>query len=139
MNKISSEYRLLHTMIRVQNLDRSIDFYTRILGMKVIRRKDYKDGEFTNVFVGYGEESEDTVIELTYNWDPKEPYTHGTGFGHIAIGVFDIYDICKNMEIEGVTITRSPGPMKHGATIIAFLEDPDGYKIELIELSEKIK
>jgi|TARA_B100000029_G_scaffold514525_1_gene617731 lactoylglutathione lyase len=137
INKLKNRYRLLHTMIRVQDLSRSIDFYTRILGMKVIRSKDYKEGKFTNVFIGYGDETKDTIIELTYNWDQKNLYTHGTGFGHIAVGVPDIYKICEEMELEGVTITRPPGPMKHGSTVIAFLEDPDGYKIELIELNEK--
>ena len=127
--------RLLHTMIRVRDLDRSIDFYTRLLGMQVLRRKDYPGGKFTLAFVGYGDEADNAVIELTYNWDQKEPYELGTGFGHLAIGVPDIYAACERLEQEGVSIPRPPGPMKHGGSVIAFIEDPDGYKIELIERS----
>ncbi len=127
--------RLLHTMIRVRDLDRSIDFYTRLLGMQVLRRKDYPGGNFTLAFVGYGDEADNAVIELTYNWDQKEPYELGTGFGHLAIGVPDIYAACERLEQEGVSIPRPPGPMKHGGSVIAFIEDPDGYKIELIERS----
>ena len=127
--------RLLHTMIRVRDLDRSIDFYTRLLGMQVLRRKDYPGGNFTLAFVGYGDEADNAVIELTYNWDQKEPYELGTGFGHLAIGVPDIYAACERLEQEGVSIPRPPGPMKHGSSVIAFIEDPDGYKIELIERS----
>lgn len=126
-------FRLLHTMIRVKNLDKSIDFYTRHLGMKVLRQKEYPEGKFTNTFVGYGDESTDTVLEMTYNWDQDEPYTHGSGFGHLAVGVPDIYTTCEQLQAEGVPIPRPPGPMKHGTTVIAFIEDPDGYKIELIE------
>ncbi len=128
-----SEFRFLHTMIRVFDLEKSTSFYTEILGMHVIRRSDYPDGKFTNVFVGYGEESTETVIELTYNWDPEERYDLGTGFGHLALGVPDIYKTCDELRAAGTTITREPGPMKHGTTVIAFIEDPDGYKIELIE------
>ena len=127
--------RLLHTMIRVRDLDRSIDFYTRLLGMQVLRRKDYPGGNFTLAFVGYGDEADNAVIELTYNWDQKEPYELGTGFGHLAIGVPDIHAACERLEQEGVSIPRPPGPMKHGSSVIAFIEDPDGYKIELIERS----
>ncbi len=127
------KFRLLHTMIRVKDLDKSIDFYTRLLGMKVTRRKDYPTGEFTLAFVGYGDESDSTVIELTHNWGQQEPYDLGTGFGHLAIGVPDIYKTCEALEAEGVSIPRPPGPMKHGGSVIAFIEDPDGYKIELIE------
>ncbi len=127
--------RLLHTMIRVRDLDRSIDFYTRLLGMQVLRRKDYPGGKFTLAFVGYGDEADNAVIELTYNWDQKEPYELGTGFGHLAIGVPDIHAACERLEQEGVSIPRPPGPMKHGGSVIAFIEDPDGYKIELIERS----
>ncbi len=127
--------RLLHTMIRVRDLDRSIDFYTRLLGMQVLRRKDYPGGKFTLAFVGYGDEADNAVVELTYNWDQKEPYELGTGFGHLAIGVPDIYAACERLEQEGVSIPRPPGPMKHGGSVIAFIEDPDGYKIELIERS----
>ena len=126
-------YRMLHTMIRVLDLDRSIDFYTRHLGMQVLRRTDYPEGKFTLVFVGYGDEQSNTVIELTHNWDQDLPYDLGAGFGHIAIAVPDIYAACEQMEHDGVKITRAPGPMKHGTTVIAFIEDPDGYKIELIE------
>ena len=126
-------YRLLHTMIRVKDQDKSIDFYTRQLGMKVLRQKDIEGGRFTNTFIGYGDESSEAVIELTYNWDQEEPYSHGSGFGHLAVGVPDIYATCAALEKEGVSIPRPPGPMKHGTTVIAFIEDPDGYKIELIE------
>ena len=126
-------YRLLHMMIRVKNQEKSIDFYTRHLGMKVLRQKEFEGGRFTNTFIGYGDETSEAVIELTYNWDQDEPYSHGSGFGHLAIGVPDIYATCAALEAEGVSIPRAPGPMKHGTTVIAFIEDPDGYKIELIE------
>ena len=126
-------YRLLHTMIRVKDQDKSIDFYTRHLGMKVLRQKEFEGGRFTNTFIGYGDETSETVLELTYNWDQDEPYSHGSGFGHLAVGVPDIYATCEELGKEGVTISRAPGPMKHGITVIAFIEDPDGYKIELIE------
>jgi lactoylglutathione lyase len=129
----TSKFRLLHTMIRVLDLDRSIDFYTRLLGMKLLRRKDYESGRFTLAFVGYGDETDSTVIELTHNWDQKEPYTLGSAFGHLAVAVPDIYAACRRLEAEGVKIPRPPGPMKHGGSVIAFIEDPDGYKIELIE------
>ncbi len=129
----TSQYRLLHTMIRVFDLDKSIDFYTRLLGMKLLRNQDYPSGEFTLVFVGYGDENDETVIELTHNWGQKEPYALGDGFGHLAIGVPDIYATCERLEAEGVKIPRPPGPMKHGGSVIAFVEDPDGYKIERIE------
>jgi lactoylglutathione lyase len=129
----TSKFRLLHTMIRVMDLDKSLDFYSRLLGMKVLRRKDYESGRFTLAFVGYGDEAATAVIELTHNWDQKEPYTIGSAFGHLAIGVPDIYGVCRRLEAEGVKIPRPPGPMKHGGSVIAFIEDPDGYKIELIE------
>jgi lactoylglutathione lyase len=125
--------RLLHTMLRVRDLEKSLDFYTRLLGMKLLRKKDYPSGEFTLAFVGYGEEEASTVIELTYNWPRKEPYAMGEAFGHLAIAVRDIYGACERLAAEGVKIPRPPGPMKHGSTVIAFIEDPDGYKIELIE------
>ncbi|MBE9145704.1 lactoylglutathione lyase [Planktothrix mougeotii] len=125
--------RLLHTMLRVGNLDRSLKFYCDILGMKLLRQKDYPGGEFTLAFVGYGDESEQSVIELTYNWG-VEQYEIGTGYGHIALGVDDIYRTCEQIRAAGGKITREPGPMKHGTTVIAFVEDPDGYKIELIQL-----
>jgi lactoylglutathione lyase len=131
----TSQFRLLHAMIRVRDQDRSIDFYTRHLGMKLIRQRDFEGGRFTNTFIGYGDEDSDTVLELTCNWDQTEPYTHGSGFGHLAVAVPDIYATCAALEKEGVTISRPPGPMKHGTTVIAFIEDPDGYKIELIERS----
>ena len=130
-----ANFRLLHTMIRVRDLDKSLDFYTRHLGMKVLRRKDFPSGKFTLAFVGYGDETEQTVIELTHNWDQDEPYELGTAFGHLAIGVPDIYATCEALEAENVPIPRPPGPMKHGGSVIAFIEDPDGYKIELIERS----
>lgn len=125
-------WRMLHTMIRVGDLDRSIDFYTRLLGMDLLRRQDYPDGRFTLAFVGYGPERDNTVLELTHNWD-TDSYDMGTGFGHLALGVPDIYGACEKLVAEGARITRPPGPMKHGSTVIAFVEDPDGYKIELIE------
>jgi len=120
-------------MLRVGNLDRSLKFYCDILGMKLLRQKDYPGGEFTLAFVGYGDESEQSVIELTYNWG-VEQYEIGTGYGHIALGVDDIYGTCEQIRAAGGKITREPGPMKHGSTVIAFVEDPDGYKIELIQL-----
>lgn len=129
------DYRLLHTMIRVKDLDRSLDFYQRLLGMQLLRRTDYPDGKFTNVFVGYGNENANSVVELTHNWDQEEPYDLGSGWGHLAIGVPGIHAACERLESEGVTITRPPGPMKHGTTVIAFVADPDGYKIELIEIT----
>ena len=128
--------RLLHTMIRVGDLEKSLDFYTNILGMKLLRRKDYEAGRFTLCFVGYGEEKDTAVIELTHNWDTSK-YDLGTGYGHIAIGCQDIYALCNEIKKAGGKVTREPGPMKHGTTVIAFVEDPDGYKIELIERLEK--
>ncbi|TXH34693.1 MAG: lactoylglutathione lyase [Rhodospirillaceae bacterium] len=134
-SKGTGAFRLAHTMIRVFDLDKSIDFYTRLLGMRLMRRKDYPSGEFTLAFVGYGNEDDNAVIELTHNWGQKEPYQLGTAFGHMAIHVPDIYGVCRQLEKEGVKIPRAPGPMKHGGSVIAFIEDPDGYKIELIEAS----
>ena len=133
MSKPAANPRLLHTMIRVLDQEKSIDFYTRLLGMKVLRQKEYPSGEFTNTFVGYGDEDNSTVIELTYNWGQKTPYELGSGWGHLAIAVEDIYETCERLASEGVSIPRPPGPMKHGGSVIAFIEDPDGYKIELIE------
>ena len=124
--------RLLHTMIRVGDLDRSIAFYTEVLGMKLLRRKDYPDGKFTLAFVGYGDESEHAVIELTHNWETKS-YEIGDGFGHIAVAVADAYKACEDVKAKGGKVTRPAGPMKHGGSVIAFVEDPDGYKIEFIE------
>lgn len=119
-------------MLRVGDLDRSIKFYTEILKMKLLRRKDYPEGKFTLAFLGYGPEESETVIELTYNWGKVE-YELGTGFGHIALGVSDIAAACEQIRSAGGRIVREPGPMKHGTTVIAFVEDPDGYRIELIE------
>ena len=123
--------RLLHTMLRVGDLQRSIDFYTHVLGMKLLRRKDYPDGRFTLAFVGYGEESGNTVIELTYNWD-TDHYDLGSGFGHIAIEVDDVYQAVEELRSRGGKVIRNAGPMNAGSTIIAFIEDPDGYPVELI-------
>ncbi len=120
-------------MIRVKDLDKSLDFYTRLLGMQELRKKDFPTGDFTLAFVGYGDEVNNTVIELTHNWGQEEPYDLGNGFGHLALGVKDIYATCEKLANEGVSIPRPPGPMKHGGSVIAFIEDPDGYKIELIE------
>lgn len=124
--------RLLHTMLRVGDLERSISFYTDVLGMKLLRRKDYPEGKFTLAFVGYGDESDTAVIELTHNWE-TDAYDLGNGFGHMALGVDDIYSVCETIRSKGGIITREPGPMKHGSTVIAFVKDPDGYAIELIE------
>ena len=124
--------RFLHTMLRVGNLERSIQFYTQVMGMYVIRQKDYPEGKFTLVFLGYGNENEQHCLELTYNWD-KTSYDLGDGFGHIAIGCNDIYGLCHEIGKKGGVVSRAPGPMKHGQTVIAFVEDPDGYKIELID------
>jgi len=131
---MTAKPRLLHTMIRVFDLEKSLDFYTRLLGMSLLRKSDYPDGRFTLAFVGYGAESETAVVELTHNWDQAEPYVIGSGFGHLALGVTDIYATCAELEQAGAKITRPPGPMKHGSTVIAFIEDPDGYKVELIEV-----
>jgi lactoylglutathione lyase len=128
-----AEFKYLHTMIRVKDLDKSLDFYTRLLGMQELRKKDFPTGDFTLAFVGYGDEVNNTVIELTHNWGQEEPYDLGDGFGHLALGVKDIYATCEKLANEGVSIPRPPGPMKHGGSVIAFIEDPDGYKIELIE------
>ena len=125
--------RILHTMIRVLDLEKSIEFYTRQLGMTLLRRKDYPSGEFTLAFVGYGGEDDGAVIELTHNWKQRQPYAIGTGFGHLAIAVADIQATCDRLAAEGVKIPRPPGPMKHGGSVIAFIEDPDGYRIELIQ------
>ena len=129
--------RLLHTMLRVGDLDKSIDFYTRILGMTLLRRNDYPDGKFTLAFVGYGPESEHAVIELTYNWG-VDRYELGTAFGHIALEVDDAYAACDTIKAVGGKVVREAGPMKHGSTVIAFVEDPDGYKIELIQRQGRV-
>ena len=127
------EARMLHTMLRVFDLKKSLDFYSRLLGMQVLRQREVPDGRYTLAFVGYGDEASSTVVELTHNWDQKEPYALGSAFGHLAIGVRDVYATCETLGKEGVKITRAPGPVKFGTTVIAFIEDPDGYKIELIQ------
>jgi lactoylglutathione lyase len=124
--------RILHTMIRVGDLERSIEFYTEALGMDLIRKQDYPGGRFTLAFLGYGDEETTAVVELTHNWDTSS-YELGEGFGHIAIGVDDIAGACVHVREHGGKVVREPGPMKHGSTVIAFVEDPDGYKIEFIE------
>ncbi len=126
--------RLLHTMLRVGNLEKSLQFYCDVLGMKLLRRKDYPGGEFTLAFVGYGDEADHTVLELTYNWG-VDHYDLGNAYGHIAIGVEDIYATCDEIRAKGGQIVREPGPMKHGSTVIAFVTDPDGYKVELIQIA----
>ncbi len=124
--------RILHTMLRVGDLDCSLAFYTDVLGMRLLRRKDYPGGKFTLAFVGYGDESEASVIELTHNWEMSS-YDPGNGFGHVAIGVDDIYKMCEGIKEAGGKVVREPGSMKHGNTVIAFVEDPDGYQIEFIQ------
>lgn len=127
-----SEFTYLHTMLRVADLERSIGFYTSYLGMKELRRTEVPDGKYTLVFIGYGDEETHTVLELTYNWGVSQ-YEMGTAFGHLALGVPDIYASCERLRAAGVKILREPGPVQFGTTVIAFIEDPDGYKIELIE------
>jgi lactoylglutathione lyase len=128
--------RLLHTMLRVGNLTDSIRFYCDVLGMKLLRQQDFPEGKFTLAFVGYGDESDHTVIELTHNWETAA-YTIGDGYGHIAIGVDDIFATCDRIVAKGGKITRNPGAMKHGTTVIAFVEDPTGYKVELIQMVDR--
>ena len=127
--------RILHTMLRVGDLDRSLAFYTDVLGMRLLRRHDYPDGKFTLAFVGYQEEQDGAVLELTYNWG-VESYDMGTAYGHIALGVPDAYAACEKIKASGGNVTREPGPVKGGTTVIAFVTDPDGYKIELIQRAE---
>jgi lactoylglutathione lyase len=124
--------RFLHTMLRVKDLDASLRFWTEHFAMKLLRRRDYPEGRFTLAFVGYGDESDHTVLELTHNWG-RSDYDLGDAFGHVAIGVDDIHATCERLRAAGVPITREPGPMKHGSTVIAFVEDPNGYKVELIQ------
>ena len=128
-----SEARLLHTMLRVKDLDASIAFYTKLLGMKELRRREVPDGKYTLAFVGYGDENSQSVVELTYNWDQTTPYDLGSGFGHLAVGLPDVYKACADLKAGGAKITREAGPVKHGTTVIAFVEDPDGYKVELVQ------
>ena len=127
---------LFEAHLTVSDLERSIAFYTEILGMRLLRRKDYPGGRFTLAFVGYGEESDSTVLELTHNWDTSS-YDIGSGYGHIALGVDDIVGVCNQIRAKGGNVVREPGPMKNGTTVIAFVEDPDGYKVELIEMSSR--
>jgi lactoylglutathione lyase len=132
---MTTQARYLHTMLRVKNLDASIGFYTRLLGMRELRRREVPEGKYTLAFVGYGSEETNTVLELTYNWGNDDGYELGTAFGHLALGVPDVAATCERLRREGVKITREPGPVKFGTTIIAFIEDPDGYKIELVQRS----
>ena len=130
--------RMLHTMLRVGNLDASIKFYTEVLGMTLLRKKDYETGRFTLAFVGYGDEANHTVLELTHNWDTTS-YDLGNAFGHIAIGVEDAYRACVEIKARGGNVVREAGPMKGGTTVIAFVEDPDGYKVELIQQDQNAR
>ncbi len=125
--------RYLHTMIRVKDLDKSVGFYTKLLQMKEIRRREVPGGRYTLAFVGYGENPEQAELELTYNWDQEKPYDVGNGFGHLAVGVPDVAEACAHVRGGGGKVTREAGPVQHGTTVIAFVEDPDGYKIELIQ------
>ena len=133
----STEFQMLHTMLRVRDLDESIGFYTKFLGMTLLIKREVPEAKYTNVFVGYGPEDTHAVLELTYNWEQDEDYEIGTAYGHIALGVRGIYDICDKLEAAGVNIPRKPGPVKHGTTHIAFIEDPDGYKIEIVDLDTR--
>tara|TARA_R110000787_G_scaffold35789_8_gene91668 strand:- start:18519 stop:18905 length:387 start_codon:yes stop_codon:yes gene_type:complete len=125
--------KYLHTMLRVGDLDKSIKFYTELLGMKLLRKRDFPDGKFTLAFLGYGSETDNTVLELTHNWE-TEGYDLGNGYGHIAIGVEDVYATCEDIRARGGKVVREPGPMMHGTTVLAFVEDPDGYKVELLSV-----
>ena len=133
LSKDNKKPRILHTMLRVKNLDKSIEFYTKMLGMDILRTSEYPEGRFTLAFVGFDTEEKSSVIELTYNWDQSENYLLGNAYGHIALSTGNIYGLCADLSEKGVKVIRKPGPMKQGKTIIAFIEDPDGYKIELIE------
>jgi lactoylglutathione lyase len=124
---------MLHTMLRVKNLEKSVEFYTKMLGMKELRRREVPDGKYTLVFVGYGETPGVNEIELTFNWDQTDGYDLGTGFGHLAVGLPDVYKACADLKAAGAKITREAGPVKFGTTVIAFVEDPDGYKVELVQ------
>ncbi len=127
------DFRIDHTMLRVSDLDRSLDFYVRILGMKILRQTEYPEGKFTNTFIGYQGEDEGTTIELTYNWEQAEPYERGNAWGHIALKVSDVYAASEYLKSQGVEFTKQPSPMKNGSRILAFIKDPDGYSIELNE------
>ena len=127
--------RMLHTMLRVANLDKSLQFYTEVLGMTLLRKRDYEEGRFSLAFVGYGDEENHTVLELTHNWDTSS-YELGNAYGHIAIGVEDAYKACEEIKSKGGHVVREAGPMKGGVTVIAFVEDPDGYKVELIQMDK---
>ncbi len=126
--------QLLHTMIRVNDLEESLNFYCNIMGMKLLRKQDYPGGKFTLAFVGYGDEKNNAVVELTHNWDTNQ-YELGNAFGHLAVGVEDIYKVCEDIQAKGGKVVREPGPMAHGGAVIAFVEDPNGYRIELIDLA----
>ncbi len=128
-----AEGRMLHTMLRVKDLDQSVDFYTRLMGMQEIRRSEVPAGKYTLAFVGYGDEASTAVIELTHNWDQSKPYDLGSGFGHLAVGVPDVAATCERIKAGGGKVVREAGPVQHGTTIIAFVEDPDGYKVELVQ------
>ncbi len=130
---MSESYQYMHTMLRVKNLDASVKFYTELFGMKELRRNEVPGGKYTLAFLGYGDESTHTVLELTYNWGQDDGYQIGTGFGHLAVGMPDVYGAVEKMRAGGAKITREPGPVQHGTTVIAFVEDPDGYKTELIQ------
>jgi lactoylglutathione lyase len=130
---MNESYRYLHTMLRVRNLEDSVKFYTELFGMKELRRHEVPAGKYTLAFLGYGDEQTHTVLELTYNWDHDHPYEIGTAFGHLAVGMPDVYGAVEKMREAGAKITREPGPVKFGTTVIAFVEDPDGYKIELVQ------
>ena len=125
--------QLLHTMLRVGDLDKSIEFYTEMLGMQLLRKRDFPEGKFTLAFLGYGSEKDNTVLELTHNWETSS-YDLGSGYGHIAIGVKDVYATCDDVREKGGNVVREPGPMMHGTTVLAFVEDPDGYKVELLSI-----
>ena len=127
------DFRIDHTMFRVKDLEKSLDFYTRILGMKVLRQNEYPEGKFTNTFIGYQGEDDGTTLELTYNWDQQENYDRGNGWGHLALKVSDVYATSEYLKSEGVEFIKEPSPMKHGTRVLAFIKDPDGYPIELNE------
>jgi lactoylglutathione lyase len=131
------EQRLVHTMIRIVNLEKSLDFYTRLMGMEVLRKTDYPEGRFTNVFLGYGSESRGAALELTFNWDRTQPYEKGSAWGHLAFEVQDLEEFVGRLRAEGVKVTREPGPMKGSPYLIAFVRDPDDYAIELLERREQ--